>query len=504
MHEHPHDQNDPLQHTPNSWVESHRFVPTQFVQPTLRFLRTESAGGIIMLLAAVAAVIVANSSLNGWYESFFLTTIGIEFGSWGIFTHINHLNLQLWINDGLMVGFFFVVGLEIKRELVVGELRDPRSAALPAIAAVGGMIVPAGLYLLFNGFIFTEGTAPIGWGIPMATDIAFAVGIVAMLGKKVPVSAKLFLLALAIVDDLGAILVIAVVYTSSVAMGWLVFAAAGLVVIFVMNRLDVRSMTAYLVVGFLVWLGFLESGVHATLAGVIIALMTPVKPFYDPKSFAETARPLVAKVDEYLPDDHDLHEANHHTLERVASLISDLQRLSRESLAPLTRLELRLAPMSSFIIVPLFAFANAGVVISGDAIAGAGSDPVLLGIAIGLVVGKTVGVTLFAWFAIKLGIGRMPRNTTWRHIVGLSMLAGIGFTVALFVASLAFAGGDNVQTLASAKIGIFAGSIIAGVGGYLFLRFGGDAAVDTEPDTEPDTKSDAEANAKLDAASANP
>ncbi len=482
MDEHNHDVNDMLAHTPNSWVESHRFVPTTFVQPALRFFRQESAGGIVMLIAAIAAVAIANSDLRGWYDAFFMTPLEFQLGTWDPFHHLDHLSLQLWINDALMVGFFFVVGLEIKRELVVGELNDPRSAALPAIAALGGMVVPAGLYLLFNGVIFTEGTAPIGWGIPMATDIAFAVGIVAMLGSRVPVSAKLFLLALAIVDDLGAILVIAFVYTEQVAFGWLAFAAVGLLVMGAMNKVDVRSMGAYVGVGFLVWLGFLESGVHATLAGVILALMTPVKSFYDPRSFAETARPLVNKVDEYLPDDHDLHEADHHTLERVSSLIGDLNRLSRESLPPLTRLELRIVPISSFIIVPLFAFANAGVAISGDAIGGAASDPVLLGIVAGLVIGKTLGVAGAAWLAVKLGLGRMPRNTTWRHVIGLSMLAGIGFTVALFVASLAFKGPDAAATLSSAKIGIFAGSLISGIGGYLFLRMGGSGADDTRDD----------------------
>lgn len=457
---------------PHSWAESHRFVPTTFVQPALQFFRQESAGGIVMLVAAILAVVVANSPAYGIYESVFLTPIDIEFGAWDPFHHIDHLSLQLWINDALMVGFFFLVGLEIKRELVVGELNDPKNAALPAIAALGGMVVPAGLYLLFNGVVFTEGVAPSGWGIPMATDIAFAVGIVAMLGSRVPVSAKLFLLALAIVDDLGAIAVIAIVYTGEIYFSWLLFAAVGLVVIYAMNRLDVRSMTAYLAVGFLVWLGFLESGVHATIAGVIIAFMTPVRSFYDPKAFAETATPLVEKVDEYLPEEHDLYEADHHTLERVSSIVGDIQRLSKETLPPLTRLETWLSPISAFVIVPLFAFANAGVRISGDAIAGAGTDPILLGIAAGLLIGKTVGVTGFAYLAIRLGLGRMPRNTTWRHVLGLAMLSGIGFTVALFVASLAFQGGEAAAQLASAKIGIFLGSILAGVGGYLFLRTG--------------------------------
>jgi NhaA family Na+:H+ antiporter len=471
---------------PHSWVESHRFVPTTFVQPVLRFLRQESAGGIVMLGAAVAALVVANTGLYDWYQSLFLTPIHIEFGTWDPFHHVDEMTLQLWVNDALMVGFFFLVGLEIKREVVVGELNDAKSAALPAIAALGGMLVPAGLYLLVNGVVFTEGVEPVGWGIPMATDIAFAVGIVAMLGTRVPVAAKLFLLALAIVDDLGAIAVIAIVYTDEIAVEWLFLAGGALLVIHVMNRIDVRSLTPYLIVGFVVWLAFLESGVHATIAGVLLAFMTPVKSFYEPRVYAETARPLIDKVDAYLPEDQALYEADQHTLERVASIIGDVNRLSRETLPPLTRIEQWLAPIASFLIVPVFAFANAGVRISGDAIAGATADPVLIGIAVGLFVGKTVGVTGASWLALRLRLGRMPRNTTWRHLIGLAMLAGIGFTVALFVAALAFEGPESAAQLDSAKIGIFAGSIVAGVGGFLFLRSGEEAADDVDPPAHAD------------------
>ncbi len=455
------------QRTPNSWVESERFVPTTFVQPALRFFRQESAGGVVMLLAAIVALVWANSPAADSYFALVDTKIEIVFGDFH-FHHLSELTVQEWINDAAMVIFFFVVGLEIKRELVVGELNDPRAAALPAIAAVGGMLVPASIYLLFNLSILPgAGAEPGAWGIPMATDIAFAVGIVAMLGRRVPVSAKLFLLALAIVDDVGAILVIALVYTEELFAAWLVAAVLGLVAIYVMNKLAVRSVVAYVIVGSFVWLAMLESGVHATLAGVAIALLTPVTSFYDPRAFDERARPLVDKVDAYLPDDVPLHKADHHTMERVGSIISDLRRLSNETLPPLTRLEFRLAPISSFVVVPLFALANAGVAISGEAIGGAASDPVLLGVLFGLVVGKTVGVTGFAWAAVRLGLGRMPYNTTWRHVVGLAMLSGIGFTVALFVASLSLEG----AALDSAKIGIFAGSLVAGVGGFAFLRY---------------------------------
>lgn len=473
--------------TRQTWVESQRFVPTRFVQPALRFFRQESAGGVVMLLAAVLALVWANSPFADRYFTIIDTHIEIAFGDFH-FNHLSELTVQEWINDAAMVIFFFVVGLEIKRELAVGELRDPKAAALPAIAALGGMVLPAGIYLLFNLAILPgEGAAPGAWGIPMATDIAFAVGIVAMLGRRVPVSAKLFLLALAIVDDLGAILVIALVYTEELFAGWLLAAVVGLVVIYVMNRVDIRSVPAYVAVGAFVWLAMLESGVHATLAGVAIALLTPVTSFYDPRAFDERARPLVDKVNEYLPNDVPLHEADHHTLERVSSIITDLRRLSKETLPPLTRLELQLQPIAAFVVVPLFALANAGVAISGEAVGGALSDPVLLGVLFGLVVGKTVGVTGFAWVAIRSGIGRMPHHTTWRHIIGLAMLSGIGFTVALFVASLSLDGG----VLDRAKLGIFAGSLLAGTGGYLFLRSGPRPAAG-EPLDDPTDSSVAE------------
>jgi Na+:H+ antiporter, NhaA family len=461
---------------PLSWAESHRFVPRTFVQPGLGFLRTEAAGGVVMLLAALVAIAVANSPLGDRYFEVFGTQIEIAFGGFH-FHHLSELTVREWVNDGLMTIFFFVVGLEIKRELVVGDLRDPKAAALPAIAALGGMAVPAAVYLLFNVGLFADAGAPKGWGIPMATDIAFAVGIVSLVGRRVPVAAKLFLLALAIVDDLGAIIVIALFYTAELSFGWLAAAAVGLLVVHAMKRVDVRSVPAYILVGAFVWLATLESGVHATVAGVALALMTHVAAFYDPARFAAAAAPLVARVEAYLPADRPLHEADHHTVQRVQSIIDDLQRLSRESLPPLARLESRLSSYASFLVVPLFAFANAGVVVSGDAMRGAAGDPILLGVLVGLLGGKVVGVTAGAWLAVRLGIGRLPAHTTWRHVIGLGLLAGVGFTVALFVAALSFTDPANLD---SAKIGIFAGSLLAGVAGYVWLRR--IPEVDTRPD----------------------
>ncbi len=464
-------ERDPAEPTqrvlPDSWKDSHRFVPRAFVQPTLSFMRLEASGGIVMLVAALLAIAWANSPWGEQYFALFEATIEIAFGGFH-FEHLSELTVRDWVNDALMVIFFFVVGLEIKRELVVGELRDPKAAALPAMAALGGMVVPAAFYLLFNVSLFDG--EPRGWGIPMATDIAFAIGVVSMVGRRVPVQAKLFLLALAIVDDLGAILVIALFYTDSVSLLWLAAAAVGLAAMYVMQRVEIRSIIAYLVVGVFVWLAVLESGVHATVAGVAIALLTPVKSFYDPRKFAPRARELVSRAEAYVPDGTtDLTDLGHHAAERVQIVLQDIRRLASESIAPLDRMEFALARWSSFLVVPVFAFANAGVAISGDAIAGAASDPVLLGVFVGLLVGKVVGVTAFAWLAVALGIGKMPARTTWSHIIGVGMLSGIGFTVALFVAALSFDPGSDL--LDSAKIGIFAASLLAGLGGYAWLRF---------------------------------
>ncbi|HEX9889586.1 MAG TPA: Na+/H+ antiporter NhaA [Nitriliruptorales bacterium] len=456
----------------SSFAESRRFVPRAFVQPVLSFMRTEASGGIIMLVAAVTAIAWANSPGGDSYFAFFDTPF--EFGLGSIeFAHLDHLSIRDVINDALMTIFFFVVGLEIKRELVAGELRDPRAAAMPVLAAAGGMALPAGIFLLSTA---GDADALRGWGVPVATDIAFAVGVISLVGRKVPIAAKLFLLALAIVDDIGGILIIAIFYTEDLAGTWLALGLLGLVTMHVMKRTDVRSMLLYTAVGAFVWVCVLESGVHATLVGVALGLMTPTKPFYDPRLFPRRARKLVDRVDAYLPDEDS--DPDHHTLERMESLMHDLRRLSRESIPPLERLERALAPWSSFVVVPLFALANAGVRISGDVVSGASSDPILLGVVFGLVVGKVVGVTGAAWIAVRTGIGRMPTGTTWRHLIGVGLLAGIGFTVALFIAALAYSGPALSSQLDSAKIGIFVASLVAGIAGFLWLRAGPDPGSD--------------------------
>ena len=449
---------------PPRWAASDRYVPRRFVQPVLSFMRLEAAGGIVMLLAAVLALVWANSPWQQSYFDLFGARIEIAFGGFH-FHHLSELTIQEWINDAAMVIFFFVVGLEIKRELVVGELNDPRAAALPAIAALGGMILPALLFTAFNA----GGPASHGWGIPMATDIAFAAGVASMMGNRVPIGAKLFLLALAIVDDLGAILVIAIFYTDELALGWLLAGVVGLVVVYAMQRAGIRALLPYVVVGSFVWLSLLESGVHATIAGVALALMTPVRTRYSPRHFAPRARALVDRVDAYLPDEDDLVEVDHHTMERVQNLLGDLRYLAQETISPLDRLEQSLVRWSSYVIVPVFALANAGVAIAFGSLGTLLTQDVTLGVAVGLFVGKVVGVAGAAWLAVKLGLGRLPANTRWSHMIGVGFLAGIGFTVALFVSALSFEGDEAFGD--AAKIGIFLASLLAGVGGYLWLRF---------------------------------
>jgi NhaA family Na+:H+ antiporter len=436
-----------------NWIESNRFIPRRFVRPALQFTRVEAASGIVLIVAAVAAMLWANLSMFGdSYAAFWGTHV--EFSVAGL--HLNE-SLTEVVNDGLMAIFFFVVGMEIKRELAIGELRDPRKAAMPAMAALGGMVVPAAIYVFF--VIGEGGQAMQGWGIPMATDIAFSLGVLALLGSRAPTGAKLFLLTLAIVDDIGAIAVIAIFYTSDLSFAWLSLGLGGIAIIAVASQVNIRALSFYLVIGVVTWFAFLESGVHATIAGVLIGLLTPARPLYSPEEYDSTARRIL----DYYPASSDEPQFQE-LVDHEALLIADV---ARESVAPLNRLERALHNWSSFAIVPIFALANAGVRLVGTDIGGSLTSNLAMGVAFGLVFGKTIGVTLFSWIAVKSGLGRMPAGVEWRHIFGIAMLAGIGFTVALFIAELAF---TDPHFTDLAKIGIFAASIVAGVVGYLVMR----------------------------------
>ena len=443
----------PIKHT---WSESDRYVPRTVVQPLQRVLRHEAAGGVVMLVAAAVALVWANSPWSDSYSELWATPLRVELGD---LIHLDHLSLQTWVNDALMAVFFLLVGVEIKREVVHGDLRDLRSVALPVIAALGGMVVPALIFMAFNA----GGDGAEGWGIPMATDIAFAVGVVTLLGRRVPLAAKIFLLTLAVADDIGAIVVIAVFYTGELAVGWLAAAVVGLGVIFAMRRGDVQSLAPYLTVGAFVWLALLESGVHATLVGVALGLLTPAWPLRSPRRFPAEARRLLDRIDKAYYD----RVLTKEEFEENELLMAEVARLAMYSTSPLERLASGLSPWVSYVIVPVFALANAGVRFSGDAVSGLLSDPIVLGVAVGLVVGKTVGVFVASVLAVKLGLGKLPAGATWRHLFGLAMVAGVGFTVALFVTSISFA---DPALADSAKIGILLGSIVAGTLGYVFLR----------------------------------
>jgi NhaA family Na+:H+ antiporter len=449
---------------PRPWSASDRRIPRTVVRPLQRFADTEAAGGVVMLAMAIAALVWANSPFGDSYIELWETPISLHIGE------LIHLDLDLrgWVNDLAMAFFFFVVALEIKRELVRGELRDPRAAALPALAAVGGMIVPAAIYTLFN----VGGAGADGWGIPMATDIAFAVGVLSLLGRRVPSSLVVFLLTLAIVDDLGAIVVIAVFYTSGLSFGWLAAGIACVLGAVVLNRADVRSTVPYILLAMFCWLALHESGVHATLAAVAFGLVTPSHAFLRPSHFGPRARDLVAQVEVAQAAEARPHDDDEEASE--AQALNDLITLSAESQPPLDRLEHQLLPWTTFVIIPIFALANAGVRVGWDDLTSAFSEPVTLGVLFGLVVGKPVGIVLFSLIAVRLGIGKQPAGSTWPQIIGVGMLGGIGFTVALFVTELAFEPG----TLADqAKIGILAASTIAGVAGYTYLRAVGRRAI---------------------------
>ncbi|MBA2725873.1 MAG: Na+/H+ antiporter NhaA, partial [Actinobacteria bacterium] len=415
-------------------------VPRLLARPLARFLDTEAAGGILLLAATIAALLLANSPWSDGYESFWRTELSLDLGTLSLEEDLRH-----FVNDALMAIFFFVVGLEIKREMVVGELSDRRKAALPVLAAFGGMVVPAGIYILLN----RGGPDSDGWGIPMATDIAFALGLLALLSKRVPSGLKVFLLSLAIVDDIGAIVVIALFYSSAIHFGWLAASFALLALVVLLRRLKVWWVPVYVVVGVGVWVTMFESGVHATIAGVALGLLTPARPA-DPRGIEDVFAQVTNLATE--PD---------------ASLVHTTTQQAGEVVSVAERLEHLLHPWTSYVVIPLFALANAGVVLSSDGLKDAFMSEVTLGIVLGLVVGKVVGIMGISLLAVRLGLASPPEGVSTRHLLAVSAVAGIGFTVSLFISALAF---DDPSVIETAKIGVFAGSILAGaLGTVLFL-----------------------------------
>jgi len=416
-----------------------------------RFVHSQVTGSALLLVATAAALILANSAWAATYLGLLYTKVGITWGSAAF-----ALSVQHWINDLLMVVFFFVVGLEIKRELVVGHLSSAKRAILPVMAALGGMVVPAGLYWVFNG----AGPGAPGWGIPMATDIAFALGVLALFGDRVPVGLKVFLTALAIVDDLGAVLVIALFYTATIHVAALAAAGVGLALIALAARAKVRSPVIYVLLALAVWGGVLASGVHATVAGVLVALLVPVRAAKDPDVFFDQVQARLTEL-------RGTGLTQQSMIEDRAQMdaISNLRQAAGEMRPAGLVLEELFHPFVVFAILPLFAFFNAGVALDGSFVDGL-QHPVSLGIVVGLVLGKQIGITLFSWVAVRSGRADLPDGVTWSQIYGGACLAGIGFTMSLFVTELAF---DDPVVLARAKVGILTASLAAAAWGAAVL-----------------------------------
>jgi len=421
--------------------------------PFEEFIHRQTTTGLILMATAVLAVILANSPLAEPYQHLLHTPLSVSVGSWQLGLSLHH-----FINDGLMALFFFVVGLELKREILVGELAQPRQAALPIIAAIGGMVVPALIYYAFN----PSGDAARGWGVPMATDIAFAIGVLVLLANRVPKALITFLVALAIVDDLGAVIVIAVFYTEHLAPEALGIALALTGLLFAFNRSGIRSPLPYFMVAVLLWYALLQSGVHATLAGVIGAFTVPAFPKYDPSLFSRRVKKLIEDFDRS-------HQVNSNILtnEELFSLARVLENGAERVSTPLQRLERFWHLPVAFLVIPIFALGNAGIPLELGNLGDAFTHPVVLGVSLGLVLGKFIGISGASWLALRLGLGQLPEGTRFSQIVAVSLLGGIGFTMAIFIAELGFAGQPDLLVLA--KTGIIFASLFAGIGGYSLL-----------------------------------
>ena len=458
-----------MQHT--STTDSKKHPLSFIVNPIQNFFQQEAAGGILLMASAVLAIAWANSPFAETYFHLWHVYFGIEIGGVGINKHVLH-----WINDGLMAIFFLLVGLEIKREVLSGELASKKKAALPVAAAIGGMAIPALIYAAINIGSPTMN----GWGVPMATDIAFALGIIILLGKRVPTSLKVFLVAVAIVDDLGAVLVIAFFYTSKLSLTALGIGGLFLAAMVAANRLGVRKLTVYCILGVGLWVAFLKSGIHATLAGVLMAMTIPSSSKISASDFMEAGKRAMYK---YMGATKPSQKSLNHKQEHA---VHNIEHAAKSVTPPALRLEHSLHGLIAFLIMPVFAFANAGVSFAGVDIMASLTSKVTLGIIFGLVIGKQVGVFAFSWLAIKTGIAEMPARTSWKQIWGVSLLSGIGFTMSLFIASLAFGEGEVLNL---AKLGIFVASLLAGVGGWFVLSSSGQDS--EEPESQENEYNDA-------------
>jgi NhaA family Na+:H+ antiporter len=404
----------------------------------------------VLLAAAALALIWANSPWGESYDHLWHAPISLGIGSW----RVEH-SLHFWINDLLMTVFFLVVGLEIKRELVEGALSDLRRATLPIAAAVGGMLAPALIYFALN----PEAPASEGWGVPMATDIAFAVGILTLLGKRVPATLRVLLLAVAIIDDIGAILVIAIFYSSGIALDGIMIAAAGIALLFLMLKMGVRPSFVYAIPILIMWAGMLKTGIHPTIAGVVAGLSAPARPWFGKEGFVQTAREVIDEFQERITRDHRDQE--------LFEPLSRLARARREALSPALRAEVALHPWVAFGIMPLFALANAGVHVQGIDLGVPGHTSVLAGVILGLVVGKPLGIMLLSWLVVRLRLCSLPDGVGWSGVLTLGLVAGIGFTMAIFIAELAFA---DAAMLSVGKLGVLVATAVAATVGLVLGR----------------------------------
>lgn len=429
-------------------------------------IKRHATGGNILILCTVLAFVAANvPAINGYYFEFWNQEVRLQIGGFNLFSHNGHAMTMLqFINDALMAIFFFSIGLEIKREILVGELSSFRNALLPIVAAIGGMAVPVAVYMFFaDGTDYAGGAA-----IPMATDIAFSLGVLAMLGRRVPLSLKIFLTTLAVVDDIGGIIVIAVFYSTDINMMLLLYAAGLLVLLMLGSAMHIKSKVFYLTIGGAVWFLFLNSGIHPTIAGVLVAFCVPAKPVFSPKKYVKKIRKAIGHFRSQ--DDDELCKKSILTRDQM-DWLKQVESASDKVISPLQDLEDSLHPIVNFFIVPLFAFANAGIYLLD-------MDPmsifegISLAIICGLVIGKFVGIFVFSWLSVKLHLAPMPARSNWHEMASVAMLGGIGFTVSLFIANLSF-GTDPAQAdlLNHAKLGIVVGSLLSGIIGFIWLHY---------------------------------
>lgn len=427
----------------------------QVLTPLDEFIHRQTTSGILLMLCAVVALYMANSQWSDAYHHLLEMPFTIGLQDFQLSKSLHH-----WINDGLMALFFFVIGLELKREILVGELADPKQAILPIAAAIGGMLIPALIYIAFN----PEGHTFDGWGVPMATDIAFALGALALLGSRVPKQLVIFLVALAIVDDLGAVMVIALFYTETINLVALATVVAVLSMLVTINLGGIRRPLPYILLGIVLWIAMLKSGIHATLAGILLAFTIPMRPKFDPNRFLSQINQMIEQIKQAYRREKNIIK-NDELRARVQALGEGVQMVQ----APAQILEHKMHLPSAYIIIPIFSLANAGIPIDWSSLGSIVSHPVSIGIVAGLVFGKLIGIAGFTWVAVKVGLTTLPQGLNFKHIIGVALMGGIGFTMSIFIAELGFA--HHANDLLMAKTGILLASILAGVSGFVWLWF---------------------------------